>query len=129
MSGPTPDETEAALAKLNAARQLVAESPLLSASDRQAILAPLDEAIRIETRILKATRQAEAPVAWIGLTPDRCDLCGTRLIESFVDGKTRMGPWACMCGACHAGHGIGFGTGRGQGYTKDDAGRWLKTGG
>ena len=31
-----------------------------------------------------------------------------------VDGKTRMGPWACMCEACFALYGVGLGTGKGQ---------------
>jgi hypothetical protein len=40
-----------------------------------------------------------------------CDLCEA---PATVDGKTKMGPWAFMCDACHCTHGMGLGLGRGQ---------------
>jgi len=57
--------------------------------------------------------------SWDGAEPDACDICDGRIPKTFVDGATRMGPWAVMCPACHASHGVGLGTGRGQKYVKD----------
>jgi hypothetical protein len=49
--------------------------------------------------------------------PDDCQICGSPLADSAVDGKTVYGPWAWMCRACHRQIGCGFGMGRGQLYT------------
>ena len=54
---------------------------------------------------------------WDGPPPRRCDLCGEPIVAAFVDGKTRMGPWATMCLDCHDLNGVGFGPGLGQIYT------------
>ncbi len=43
-------------------------------------------------------------------------MCRRELCDSFVDGRTDMGPWAIMCLACYYRRGIGLGTGRGQQY-------------
>jgi len=53
---------------------------------------------------------------WLGGTT--CDLCGRDLntFGSFVDGKTKMGPWALMCSECFKEIGIGTGVGKGQKY-------------
>lgn len=55
-------------------------------------------------------------------TPTRCDVCRTPLSDDegtvMVDGRTAMGPWACMCGSCHATQGVGLGVGFGQKYTR-----------
>jgi len=40
-----------------------------------------------------------------------CYFCG-RTAE--FDGKTQEGPWAFMCAACFAVHGVGLGLGKGQ---------------
>lgn len=69
--------------------------------------------------------------------PMTCDLLGTipglhddiGKHGEFVDGRTQMGPWANMCMTCHRRHGVGLGTGKGQRYTRQADGRWLKTGG
>jgi hypothetical protein len=53
---------------------------------------------------------------WVGTPPTKCDLCHTDLHGTYVDGKTIAGPWAIMCGICHANIGCGLGTGRGQLY-------------
>lgn len=45
-----------------------------------------------------------------------CDVCGRTVGTTFVDGKTRHGPWANMCESCHKVHGVGIGTGKGQRY-------------
>jgi hypothetical protein len=54
---------------------------------------------------------------WQGTAPKRCDICKEKLEDYFVDGKTRIGPWAIMCKKCFEYFGIGFGIGRGQKYT------------
>lgn len=53
---------------------------------------------------------------WLGPIPTRCDLDNAELKGTFVDGKTRGGPWANMCEQCFSKHGVGLGTGRGQRY-------------
>jgi len=55
---------------------------------------------------------------WSGSPPTCCDICGDVIIDSFVDGKTKAGPWALMCTTCHGTHGCGFGTGNGQCYVQ-----------
>ena len=45
-----------------------------------------------------------------------CNLCGTVALSEFVDGATRMGPWANMCLPCFKRVGKGLGVGRGQRY-------------
>lgn len=64
---------------------------------------------------------------WMGTPPGVCDLDEKPLVEEFVDGKTRMGPWGNMCPDCHRMYGFGIGVGRGQRYRKQPDGRWLKT--
>ena len=53
---------------------------------------------------------------WMGSKPEKCDLCGKKFEEIFIDGKTEMGPWGLLCGVCHYMYGVGLGTGRGQKY-------------
>lgn len=51
----------------------------------------------------------------------RCNFCDK---EAHYDGKTKMGPWAYMCGKHFEFHGIGLGTGKGQRFViVDKAGR------
>lgn len=70
------------------------------------------------------------PRYWIGPAPTKCDIHHEALTDKFIDGKTQMGPWGNMCPACWAHYGVGrLGTGYGQEYTKQEDGRWLKTGG
>lgn len=65
---------------------------------------------------------------WVGDAPKVCDIFPAHKITTvFVDGRTRRGPWASMCVACHAEYGYGFGTGRGQKYEKQADGRFKKT--
>ena len=46
----------------------------------------------------------------------KCDLCGKRNLLRYVDGATRMGPWANMCPSCYTKLGVGLGLGKGQMY-------------
>lgn len=66
-------------------------------------------------------------VIWAG-DPESCDLCGHRLQDHFIDGKTRSGPWGTMCLLCFEVHGTGLGTGQGQLYQRQGA-DWVKTAG
>jgi len=47
-----------------------------------------------------------------------CNLCGKVNLSEFVDGATRIGPWANMCMPCFRSVGRGLGVGRGQRYAK-----------
>lgn len=64
------------------------------------------------------SQQDTTPAAqkWIGTRPERCQICHDPLRSSFVDGKTKWGPWALMCGTCHRSFGCGLGLGKGQIY-------------
>lgn len=64
---------------------------------------------------------------WMSPAPERCDLNPSHVIkDGFVDGKTKMGPWANMCAACAKRYGVGLGTGRGQRYERQADGRFMK---
>jgi len=65
---------------------------------------------------------------WIGSNPTNCDLCKTDLLKGkvFIDGKTKQGPWGCMCTACYQEQGFGLGVGRGQKYVLEADGKWYK---
>lgn len=63
---------------------------------------------------------------WYGSKPTNCQWCGKPINGVFVDGATHRG-WAILCVPCHADHGYGLGTGRGQRYVYViDSARWLK---
>lgn len=66
-----------------------------------------------------------APVYWSGKIGPADDFKRTLFFE-FIDGRTRMGPWAIMSPRSFAQYGVGLGTGRGQRYKRQDDGRWLK---
>ena len=73
-------------------------------------------------------------IEWMGVAPSKCDGCGRAIKDTFYDMATKIGPWACLCGAC-AYHGIGcgeVGTGRGQRYDRrrrKGGNAWVKTAG
>jgi hypothetical protein len=73
----------------------------------------------------------EVPRYWLGEAPIDCQTCPEKIDDCFYDAKTDYGPWAFMCPACfHLGPGLSrVGVGLGQEYTKQEDGRWLKTGG
>lgn len=54
---------------------------------------------------------------WYGILPKKCDICKRLLKRFFVDGRTKMGPWAIMCLSCYRELGVGIGTGKGQKYS------------
>lgn len=64
---------------------------------------------------------------YCGSPDELCDVCQGKIGDAFVDGKTKLGPWANMCVPCHKKVGCGLGTGRGQKYEKQTNGMWLKT--
>jgi hypothetical protein len=55
---------------------------------------------------------------WYDEIPKECALCHVPLKgqKFFVDGKTRMGPWAIMCPRCFNDYGVGLGRGAGTKY-------------
>lgn len=54
---------------------------------------------------------------WLGTPPTACDLCGGKLSQVFVDGRTSDGRWGIMCPACRVQHGPRkLGPGCGQKY-------------
>ena len=61
---------------------------------------------------------------WIGST--KCDFCGCEISNTLIDGMTHIGSWAVMCPKCHKIHGVGLGVGKGQKYTKDSEGDFVK---
>jgi len=61
-----------------------------------------------------------ARVKWCGGNPTNCELCGNVIRNSFVDGKTKAGPWAIMCLDCAVGEVLKFGTGTGQQYVRHE---------
>lgn len=64
---------------------------------------------------------------WLGDPPMRCDInTSHRIKDEFVDGRTRMGPWANMCPSCARTIGVGLGTGKGQRYQREPDGRFAK---
>ena len=70
-------------------------------------------------------------VRWLSPVPATCDTCDSPIHDIFYDAKTKMGPWACMCPICQTlGPGLNqLGLGKGQEYTKNKSGHWIKTNG
>jgi len=60
---------------------------------------------------------------WLGKPPEKCDVCESKVFDRFIDGKTKMGPWAFMCTACHKEVGVGLGLGLGQLFVREPAGK------
>lgn len=58
----------------------------------------------------------EEKKVWSGPQPTHCDMCSKPLHKTFIDGKTKDGPWGILCTGCHALDGVGLGEGRGQKY-------------
>lgn len=58
--------------------------------------------------------------------PKNCDICDTPIVDEFIDGVVKNGPWGNMCPTCHRNEGIGLGTGRGQHYKKNADGNFYK---
>ena len=69
----------------------------------------------------------EDPMAkkWLSQPPKMCELCNEDITDSFIDGATTYGPWACMCVDCHDTYGRGLGLGKGQQYDFDGKDWWL----
>ena len=75
----------------------------------------------------KPTPTPSAPKKyWLGSIPDKCDICGSKLTHKMIDGRTSSGQWGLLDLKCHASHGVGLGTGKGQLYEKQADGQWLK---
>lgn len=72
---------------------------------------------------------ASAPMKWSGDKPKKCDICKDAITTVFVDGKTKMGPWAIMDRKCFVSYGSGLGAGAGQMYELQPNGEWHKVSG
>lgn len=68
------------------------------------------------------------PRYWMGEAPLNCDVCRTDIIDEFSD-YNLQGAWGNVCPRCQKKYNVGYGTGRGQRYTKQPDGRWMKTAG
>jgi hypothetical protein len=67
------------------------------------------------------------PVFWTGPVPFKDDF-GQRVVDEFIDGVTKMGPWATMTPWSWERYGASkaLGTGLGQRFKKQPDGMWLK---
>lgn len=67
---------------------------------------------------------------WVGPVPKQCDICELPLTVQFMDcavpGPEYRGIWGCLCPQCFSKFNCALGLGRGQAYTKQPDGRWLK---
>lgn len=70
-------------------------------------------------------------IVWSSPVPTKCDTCDTPITDKFYDASTAFGAWATMCPTCHhLGPGRGaLGPAKGQEYTKQKNGRFVKTAG
>ena len=68
---------------------------------------------------------SEAEKYWMGEVPKQDDF-NNPIKDTFVDGKTKMGPWAIMGDYSFKKWGVGLGMGKGQKYQKQPDGKWLK---
>ena len=66
---------------------------------------------------------------WCGPAPQNCDIYGEFITDTFIDGRTEMGPWAIMCEKCLGLIGVGLGNGLGQKYQRQDDGTFKKVDG
>ena len=75
-------------------------------------------------------RESATKVTPRNLDGKTCNFCGATFKRFRVDGKTIHGYWADMCLTCFENIGEGLGTGRGQLYQYDYAGKeWRKVAG
>ena len=68
-------------------------------------------------------------IYWASAVTKNCQACGRVLHSAFYDARLKDGVWGIVCDPCFQIRGVGLGVGRGQRYTKQADGRWLKTGG
>lgn len=65
------------------------------------------------------------PVYWVSPV-EATDDFGMPIGDVFIDGATKMGPWAIMTPASHEKYGRGLGLGKGQKYHQQGDGKWMK---
>ncbi len=61
---------------------------------------------------------------WLGNTT--CDFCKRPIYGALYDARTFSGQWATMCKTCWMEHAGELGTGKGQRYTQEPAGEFVK---
>ena len=54
-----------------------------------------------------------------------CDVCSCTIKDVLYDARTKMGPWATLCGCCYTELGVGLGVGKGQKYLEDNDGHFV----
>lgn len=50
-----------------------------------------------------------------------CDFCIIKIPNAHYDGRTKLGPWACMCEHHFKVYGVGLGLGKGQRFIIKEA--------
>ena len=76
------------------------------------------------------TTTTHHPVTWDDASvPTHCELCAAPITAYFYDARLPRGPWGCICPTCFSLNNCSLGTGRGQLYTHQPNGDWLKTAG
>lgn len=65
---------------------------------------------------------------WVGDTPRMCDMCREPFTDEFSE-CAMYGVWGCFCPRCVRRYELSYGMGKGQRYTKQADGRWMKTAG
>ena len=87
---------------------------------------PLGVGAVLDAKIAPVT--AKRPVYWMGTAPTECQLSGRAIDDEFVDGTVPgMRPWANWHPREFVRRGGTYGTGRGQLFTRQADGQWLKT--
>ena len=69
------------------------------------------------------------PKTWAGSPPTKCNLCTTRITDTFYDASIPKfrGSWGILCPKCFLREGCPTGIGLGQKYTLQEDASFLKT--
>ncbi len=85
---------------------------------------------KLEDVLAMKKRDEEAKnVYWLSPLTGNCQLCNGPYNKTMYDANLRGVGWGNFCHSCFTDHRGTLGTGRGQKYTKQADGRWLKVGG
>jgi len=83
---------------------------------------------------IKEIKAFAVPVYWVSPVESKCEFCGTPIKNKFYDARIKTNTVngaiaGIACPTCFTLDGCGLGTGKGQEYSKQKDGRWLKIGG
>ena len=73
------------------------------------------------------SQETKDRITWRSAVPTQCQATGLAIIDTFIEGRTVTGAWAIMHPTGHKLYGCGLGNGRGQKYTRQEDGTWLRT--